>query len=100
MRSLVTKRLSKTNHSFGRHCICVSVTRAPRITSDSLALARGDDMLGRCAVTEGRQKTDRVTLALEQVKRTATDYAWSMFYAGIAVGFVLAWMLWSMSPDK
>lgn len=51
-------------------------------------------------MTDERHEIDRIELALERLRRAATAYAWSMFYAGIAIGFVMAWMLCSMRPGN
>jgi hypothetical protein len=42
------------------------------------------------------ERPDQVGIALEAVKRAALTYAWSMFYFGIGVGFLLAWLVCSL----
>jgi hypothetical protein len=46
------------------------------------------------------ERPDQVGMALEAVKRAALTYAWSMFYFGIGVGFLLAWLVCSLDTRQ
>jgi hypothetical protein len=51
-------------------------------------------------MAESSPPEDRVGIALARFAQAAHTYAWTMFYVGIGIGFVLAWLMFGLGCGR